>query len=139
MTIQLSVTVWTVICFIVFMLVLKHLLFKPVLEVIDNRREKIRGAQEKHEMLEKERIELESVLEENKKRMLERRDRELKEAIENVRTEGKNSLDRAREERIKLVDSYHAELQVEQERMLSALSEKSTELATVFADNVTKE
>ena len=44
MNIQLSVIVWTVICFVLLRLILKNLLFKPVLQVIDSRREKIDAA-----------------------------------------------------------------------------------------------
>ena len=44
MTIQPSVSIWTVICFIVLMLVLDRLLFRPLLDFMDRRREKINGA-----------------------------------------------------------------------------------------------
>ena len=49
MTIQLSVTVWTVICFCLLMLILHNLLFKPVLKVMDDRRERIEKARLKKE------------------------------------------------------------------------------------------
>ena len=41
MNIQLSVVLWTIICFVLLMLILHNLLFKPVLKVLDARREKI--------------------------------------------------------------------------------------------------
>ena len=47
MTIQPSVMVWTVICFLILMAILKNLLFTPVLKMIDSRREKIQAAAKK--------------------------------------------------------------------------------------------
>ena len=44
MTIQISVTVWTIICFLLLMLILDRLLFRPLLGFMDKRREKIDGA-----------------------------------------------------------------------------------------------
>ncbi len=52
MTIQLSVLIWTVICFCVFMLVLDRLLFRPLLRFMDRRREKMECA----DLLEKQRL-----------------------------------------------------------------------------------
>ena len=52
MTIQLSVLIWTVICFCVFMLVLDRLLFKPLLRFMDRRKEKMECA----DLLEKQRM-----------------------------------------------------------------------------------
>jgi len=47
MNIQPSVLIWTVICFCVFMLVIWKLLFKPLLSVMDARREKVDSARER--------------------------------------------------------------------------------------------
>ena len=53
MTIQPSIMVWTVICFLLLMVVLKNFLFTPVLKVMDDRRERINSAKEKKENIEK--------------------------------------------------------------------------------------
>ena len=42
MTIQLSISVWTVICYVLLMIILDKLLFKPVLKVMDERKERIK-------------------------------------------------------------------------------------------------
>ncbi|MBO4277377.1 MAG: hypothetical protein J5925_03140 [Clostridia bacterium] len=47
MNIQPSVLIWTVICFCVFMLVISKLLFKPLLGIMDARREKTASARER--------------------------------------------------------------------------------------------
>ena len=53
MNIQPSVMVWTVICFLILTVILKNLLFTPVLKIIDSRREKIQAAATKKEDIEK--------------------------------------------------------------------------------------
>lgn len=49
MNIQLSVLLWTIICFCLMMLILNKLLFKPLLAVMDARQAKIDDAREKKE------------------------------------------------------------------------------------------
>ena len=44
MTIQISIIIWTILCFIALMLILHNWLFKPVLAVMDKRRERIEKA-----------------------------------------------------------------------------------------------
>lgn len=41
MTIQISVLIWTILSFIILAIILNNLLFKPVLEVMDKRKQKI--------------------------------------------------------------------------------------------------
>ena len=53
MNFQPSIMVWTVICFLLLMVILKKLLFAPVLKVMDSRREKIQAAADKKEAIEK--------------------------------------------------------------------------------------
>ena len=49
MTVQVSVTVWTILCFLALMLILDRLLFRPLLSFMDERRSKVDGAREKKE------------------------------------------------------------------------------------------
>ena len=53
MNIQPSVMVWTVICFLILTVILKNLLFTPLLKIMDSRREKIQAASKKKEDIEK--------------------------------------------------------------------------------------
>ena len=57
MNIQISITVWTIICFVVLMLILDRLLFRPLLSFMDKRREKIDGAKTARETAQREREE----------------------------------------------------------------------------------
>ena len=47
MSIQLSVILWTIICFVLLMLILRNLLFKPLLDCMDKRNRRITDAKEK--------------------------------------------------------------------------------------------
>ena len=62
MTIQLPVLLWTVICFVLLMLILSRLLFRPLLDFMDRREEKIRSAARKLEETEQARRDAEEKL-----------------------------------------------------------------------------
>ncbi len=49
MNIQISVMVWTVICFLLLTLILRNLLFKPLLSCMDQREKKISDARRKQQ------------------------------------------------------------------------------------------
>ena len=68
MTIQLSILLWTLISFVVLMLVLNNLLFKPILSFMDARNEKISGA--KKRKLENEERVKDAQLETEKRRQI---------------------------------------------------------------------
>ena len=48
LSIQVSLILWTVICFFLLLLILRNLLFKPMLACMDARRKKISDAEIKH-------------------------------------------------------------------------------------------
>ena len=47
MEIQISVIIWTIICFGVLMVILRNLLFKPLFKVMDQRSERLKKARKK--------------------------------------------------------------------------------------------
>ena len=57
MTVQISVTVWTILCFLALMLILDKLLFRPMLSFMDARQEKIDRARAQRESQQREREE----------------------------------------------------------------------------------
>ena len=139
MTIQISVTIWTIICFVLLMLILHNLLFKPVLRVMDARREKIEKAAAKKAEWEKagqEHIAMCARMEEN---FAKERRQQITEEIENIHQESKKSVELAKEARMRLVDDYRAHLEAEQAAILRRLGGHTTELAKAFADRLTKE
>lgn len=120
MTIEASVLIWTVICFCAFAFVINTLLFKPVLKVLDARREKIQNAKKRAE-----------------KRAFEARQRELskKERLLAEKTERTEKL-RADIENFKEFST--AEVKNLRKQNEQALKAKRDELAASSADTKAK-
>lgn len=138
MTIQLSVSIWTIICFLLLMLILHNLLFKPVLEVMDKRKARIEKAAQKKIEIEKQKSEYEAMLIEKEKAFYEEQKKQADEEIEQIRLNAKKAVKEATEGRFRLVDAYRVEAKEEQEEILNFLEIHSEELAKVFADSIIK-
>ena len=139
MNIQVSVVLWTIICFVLLMLILHNLLFKPVLKVLDARREKIANAAAKKEAREKTGQEHAAMLIERKEQFARERQQQIREEVESIHQDSKRTIELAKEARMELVDSYRTYVEAEREAILRRLSVHSSELATAFADRLTKE
>ncbi|MBQ8894659.1 MAG: hypothetical protein IJ043_09685 [Clostridia bacterium] len=139
MTIQISVTIWTIICFILLMLILHHLLFKPVLGVMDKRRERIENAAAKKAEHQRLAEEYEAALQEQKVAAQAARKKQAKAQVEAIRAESKQAIEEAKDLRLQELDAARAEADAERQRILQALSTHSMELATAFAESLTKE
>ena len=138
MTIQLSVTVWTVICFVALMLILHNLLFKPVLAMLDKRNKRIEDAAKKKAEYEAMQSKNESLLIESKKAFLENKLKEVKEEVEAIRAKSKTAAEKAQEQRLKRVDDYRIKTDAEHEEILNVLKERSASLAETFAKSLIK-
>lgn len=112
MTIQISVVLWTVICFCLAMLILDKLLFKPLFAVMDKRNARISAADVS----------------------ARERERELEERRESARLAAEEALaDRRRQAREALDKAEHeaaAALQAERELCRSRIIERESELAS---------
>jgi len=139
MNIQISVTLWTIICFVALMLILNNLLFKPVLRVMDARREKIEGAAAKKARWEEAEQEHAAMLLEKEAAFRSARERQIKDEIEAIRAESRRSVECAKEERLRLMDEFRENAEVERVEILAALSIHKAELAAAFAERLTKE
>lgn len=139
MNIQLSVVLWTIICFVLLMLILHNLLFKPVLKVLDARREKIENAAAKKVEWEKAGQEHVAMLAEREEQFARERQQQIREAVETIHQDSKRTVELAKEARMELVDSYRGYVEAEREAIMRRLSVHSSELATAFADRLTKE
>ena len=138
MTIHLSVSIWTIICFLLLMLILRNLLFQPILEVMDARKMRIEKAAQKKAENEKRKNEYEAMLVEKEKVFYEEQKKQIKEEIEVIRLNTKKELKEAKEERLRLVDAYRVKAKEEQEEILHFLNVHSGELAEVFANSIIK-
>ena len=136
MTIQLSVLVWTIICFVLLMLILHHLLFQPVLKVMDDRKARIQSAAKKkaeHERLTEQNA---AALREREAARLAARRRQIKEQIETIRQQSKKTLEDAKDKRLRAVDNYRRQAEAERVEILITLSAHAAELAAAFAESV---
>ena len=138
MTIQLSVSIWTIICFVLLMVILHNLLFKPVLEVMDARKARIEKAAQKK--VENERLENEyaAMLVKQEKAFYEEQKKQIKKEVEEIRLNTKKELKEAKEERLRMVDAYRVQAKEEQEEILRFLNVHSGELAEAFANSIIK-
>ena len=136
MSIQLSVTLWTIICFILLMLILHHLLFKPVLKVIDDRRSRLRSAAMKKAEYATLQQANAAALREKEAAQLASQRKQIKEQIEAIRLSSKKTVDAAKDERLRAVDNYRRQAEAERTEILITLSVHAAELAAAFAESV---
>lgn len=139
MTIQLSVTVWTIICFLLLMVILNKLLFKPILEVMDKRKERIKNAADKKTEFERLEAEYESELMLKKAAADEEQKKRVKEKIATIRAESKASVESADTERLAMVEEYRIKTEEQGQQILNELSAHSEEIACFFSDSLVKE
>lgn len=136
MNIQLSVTLWTIICFVLLMLILQYLLFKPILKVMDDRQARVRNAALKKEEYAKIAEENAAALREKKAELLAAQRKQLKEQIETIRLDSKKTVEDAKGKRRRAVDDYRRQAEAERVEILITLSAHAAELAAAFADSV---
>lgn len=139
MNIQLSVTIWTVICFALLVLSLQNLLFRPILKVMDDRRARIQSAQAKK--AEQQRLEGEYAAAQQAaaEALADAQQKQLKAEIEDIRTQGRKAVEAARAARLREVEEYRLQVEAERVEILKTLSVHSDRLAAIFADSLTKE
>ena len=116
MNITLSDVVWTVICFILFMLVMNFLLLRPVLKNMDARKEKIRRAK----LLAEER-------EEEAERLREQKLLDEQRAADLAREESKKRLADEREEAEREISDLASSLAGREEEEMREISDLARE------------
>ena len=136
MTIQVSVLLWTILCFAGAMLILHHLLFKPLLQVMDARRERIEKAAEKQAEYEKLAAESEAAWKEKQAAFLAAEQKRLRSEAEAAREAGKKAVETARAERLRATDEFRAETETQRVQILEALEVHADAVAVAFAERV---
>lgn len=136
MSIQISVIIWTVICFLLLMLILHNWLFKPVLEVMEKRRNRIEKAKEKQLEIQRLSAEHESMLAEQKKAFLKEQKAKADMEIEKIQADSKKSVDSARTIRLNTYETYREECAKEYSRILSNAEKSTEQIAEIFADRL---
>ena len=136
MSIQPSVLVWTVICFVLLMLILKNLLFAPVLKVLDSRKEKIGAADKKLR-------DIEEITAENEKRLLAEKERaeaesiaQAKETVQQIQSRGKKEIENARRKCLSDIEEYRKGITGEYDKIVYSVAPKMETAAAIFAKNI---
>lgn len=136
MNIQPSIMVWTVICFLLLCVILKNLLFEPVLKVIDARHEKTAAAKEKMRSIEKLVSEHEIQLEKEKVLAEEKNRKLAKQRLEQIHLQSKKEIEAAQRQCLDDVQKYREDIIEEREKIVSSVAPKMETAAALFAKNI---
>lgn len=136
MSIQLSVAIWTVICFLLLMLILHNWLFKPVLEIIEKRQTRFEEAKNKQ-------LEAEKLLKEHQARLLEEKEAfertqraELTSEIEKLQAQSKKQVESAKISRLNTFEVYCEECSREYSKIISTAEADTKQIAELFANRL---
>ena len=136
MSIQPSVVVWTVICFVLLMIILKNLLFKPVLEILDSRKEKI-------ELADKKLRDIESITAENNNRLVAAKEQaeaesiaKAKEKVQQIQSLGKKEIENAQRKCLSDIEEYRKGITGEYDKIVYSVAPKMETAAAIFAKNI---
>ena len=133
MSIQISVTLWTVICFVTLMLLLDRLLFRPLLRLMDERREKIDAARRTREELSRAREEALRAREEETAAARKRAAADAARALEEARQETVRAAARRQEEIRRRLEDERAALDGETLRLLESMESRTEPLVLTIA------
>lgn len=136
MNIQLSVIIWTVICFLLLMLILKNLLFTPVLNMLDSRRKKIEDAKKKKEEIDSLTAEHEKYLAEQKALDIQTKKAQAKEKAQKIQSEGKKEIEAAQRKCLDDIKNYREGITEEYDRIVSSVAPEMETAAAIFAKNI---
>ena len=98
MTIQPSVVIWTILCFTALYFILKYLLFRPILSLMDQRQKKIDDAKASREATARQQEEARLRLLAEREKTLRRTREERAAEAEKTRMEGKKLLEDKKKE-----------------------------------------
>ena len=137
MTVQLPVVLWTVICFVLLIVILDRLLFRPMLAFMDAREEKIRRAREK--------LDADAEAQRRAEEALEtfHRDEEThlgalaRETVAEARREADEMTARAARESAEAVERCRAELGEDAREIAQQLDKRTEELARAYLSALT--
>ncbi len=136
MNIQPSVIVWTVICFLLLTVILKNLLFTPVLKMLDSRKEKVENADKKLKYIE-------NITAENERRLADEKARAeaesialAKEKVQQIQSQGKQEIENARRKCHSDIEQYRNGITGEYDKIVSSVAPEMETAAAIFAKNI---
>ena len=135
-SIQPSVTIWTILCFVALMWILDRLLFRPLLSFMDKRREKIDGTKKAKADAVAAREEELRQREEDRIAAEKRAMTEAAAALEELRRDNAARLTEKKAETDASLAALRAELDAESAAILAALDPRVEPMARSFADRL---
>ena len=136
MSIQPSVVVWTVICFLLLTVILKNLLFTPVLKMFDSRKEKVEAADKKLR-------DIESITAENERRLAAEKVRaeaesiaQAKVKVQQIQSKGKKEIENAQRKCLSDIEEYRQGITGEYDKIVYSVAPKMETAAAIFAKNI---
>lgn len=136
MNIQLSVLLWTIICFCLLMLILNKLLFKPLLSVMDARQEKIDRAREKKEFHARLYAQAEKDMEAQRTQQEQQWAADSAQEIAAARQSAEAQLEEAQKKSEQELEAYRERLIAESAELKLKLDAGMEALASTFADRL---
>lgn len=136
MNIQPSVIVWTAICFLLLTVILKNLLFAPVLKIIDSRKEKVDAADKKLS-------DIESITAENERRIAEEKRHaetesiaQAKAKVQQIQSQGKKEIENAQRKCLSDIEEYRKGITGEYDKIVYSVAPKMETAAAIFAKKI---
>jgi len=130
--------IWTIVCFLIALFVLKRYAFGPIQKLIDERRERIRRALDEAD---EARDEARTLLEEHRKLIGQARG-EAEEILSEARQVAKGMQERVKEEteadRQRRLEETKRQIEAETRRALEAIRSEVADLSLVAAEKVTR-
>ena len=120
------------------MIILNNLLFKPMLSMMDKRRERVTAARAKKEEYEKAALENERLLAEKAAENASHRQQLIKQRVEKVGSDRKKAIEDAKEARLKRLDETRRSTDAEEIEILAQLGTHAEELAVMLAERIVK-
>lgn len=136
MTIQLSVFLWTIICFCLMMLILNKLLFGPMLRFMDARQARIDRARETKKNRELALQEAAAARVAALEQAQAQQDALNATAAETLRRQKETALAEARKTQAQEIDAFAHALEQESQALQTKLDAGAAQLARAFADRL---
>lgn len=136
MTIQPSVLIWTVICFCLLWLILRNLLFRPMLRFMDERNARIAAAEEKKRADEARKAEAEANAEAARAKAEAERAEKRKAAREKAEAEAAAAAADAQKAASLSREALRETLKTERQTVTESLDGRLDALAKAFADQL---
>jgi F0F1-type ATP synthase membrane subunit b/b' len=118
------------------MVILKNLLFTPVLKMLDSRKEKVEAADKKLR-------DIESIKTENEKRIAAEKIRaeaesiaKAKENIQQIQSQGKKEIENAQRKCLSDIEEYRQGIRGEYDKIVYSVAPKMETAAAIFAKNI---